>query len=456
MNISSINSYNYTFFTAQKSNGKYAANGAKRAVRPSQNNSVKHSDVSRNASKNASHPARRNSKKQQANTRMAAYGLAGLVTIGAGGLLVTSCNPDSNKPVSTQPTAYVETTPIEETIPETTAPQKRVPVVPQPTITTRPLSERTPKYHVVKAGDRLADIVKNYAEIDANTPDENLVPYYVLLEADNPGAWKDRNIIYKDLKIRVDSILPENIIIEYPEEEDYFGTSEETQPTEVILITPEQDTISINGIEFQFDKGTASKTLFGEYRGQIGRKYATLDKKNGGFELTKYEGSDSKSNISQKVTYDKDGKIVELVDYSENKQKTQSTYTYRANDTIEKINDKTANKNQIGTVITSYDNKIDSVNNREFLVNGYSIAKFDFTSGAARIGNNTWNFDMGSFVCNDDVIGSQKYVGDIQGQKVRFDVLKNGFCVEYLNSQGEIITRDQFDVNGNLIYSENN
>ena len=113
-----------------------------------------------------------------------------------------------------------------------------------------------------------------------------------------------------------------------------------------------------------------------------------------------------------------------------------------------------ATSKQVSVEISDYDNKIDFLNSREFQTGKNTVARFDFVKSSAKIGEYSLKFDEGSFVCNDDAIGSARYIGYINGQEVRIDVLKNGFCVEGRNSKGEIIARDQFDANGNCIFTE--
>ena len=171
-------------------------------------------------------------------------------------------------------------------------------------------------------------------------------------------------------------------------------------------------------------------------------------------ELTKFEGTNSRSNKSQTLIYNKEGEITEIIDFKDNKEYKVSTYSYENNSTLEKVSDKTAKSSEIDEIETSYDKEDDYVNYRKFYVNNKLTAEFDFNSQTAYIGKNKWNFDNGTFVCNDDLIGSEKYSGTINGQEVRFDVLKTGYCVEYIGNNGEVESRKQFDTKGNLISIE--
>ena len=232
-------------------------------------------------------------------------------------------------------------------------------------------------------------------------------------------------------------------------------TIEETEAIEEEQLTSIDDTVKLNGVEFNFDLGTMDKSLFGDYDGLMFGKYTTLDKKmNGNVELTKFEGTNSKSNKSQTLIYNKEGEITEIIDFKDNKEYKVSSYSYENNSTLEKVSDKTAKSSEIDEIETSYDKEDDYVNYRKFYVNNKLTAEFDFNSQTAYIGENKWNFDNGTFVCNDDLIGSEKYSGTINGQEVRFDVLKTGYCVEYIGNNGEVESREQFDTKGNLISIE--
>ena len=435
MNISPINSYNQVAFQAKKP--------AKKAGRfEKQNNQDDLATIKKRAV--IAIPA-------ATATLLATFALA-------------NCNSTQNNKdmIETQPsTSYIETVetePTQETIIETTAPKTQLPII-TTTIETIPQSERKAVWYEVQKGDRLADIVKEYADLDPLTPDTELVQYYEILEQDNPGKWSDRNKILIGTRFRVDSILPENISYSFknntietqPIEE---TIAEEIEPTET-QVTSEDDTVTINGVEFKFDLGTMDKSLLGDYDGLMFGKYTTLDKKmNGNVELTKFEGTNSKSNKSQTLIYNKEGEITEIIDFKDDKEYKISTYSYENNSTLEKVSDKTAKSSEIDEIETSYDRNSDSVNYRKFYVNNKATAEFDFTSGLVQIGENNWILDEGTFVCNDDLIGSKKYSATIDGKEVRFDVLKTGYCVEYIGNNGEIKSREQFDTKGNLISIE--
>lgn len=428
MNISSLNTYNYTSFTAKKTarnkTGKY--------------------------------------RKQENHTAAKAAGAIGLSAAALAAMvnINSAKNTKTNDYMTTPSISYIETietVPFEETIAETIAPKVNYPSA-KTVITTLPQEQRKAKYHEVVKGDRLADIVKKYAELDELTPDEELTPYYELLEADNPGKWSDRNKINVGIRFRVDSILPENVNVSVVTNILQNDEIEETEPilvTEPVQETSIEDTISIHGNVFSFDLGTMNKTFLGDYEGLMFGKFVVLDKKmNGNIEMTKYEGTTSKTNISQELTYDKDGKIIEISDYEDNKVSTVSTYTYKMDSTIETVVDKNAKSKQIDEITTVFDNGSDAIKSREFKTDGKTVAKFDFDNATVEIGNKALVLDNYSFVCNDDAIGAKKYTALIGSKEVHFDVLKNGFCIEYLNNNGEIYAREQFDAQGNLIYTE--
>lgn len=436
MKISSINVYNNPAFSARR-NGKYVGQHAKNDY--SYNNKVVKT--------------------------IGGIGLAVTTAIGAG-VGVTSCmnTSEPTKPVETTPSsAYVETmetkpieTIIEETLAQQTQYQSNTPI-----ITTRPQSERKAVWYEVKSGDRLADIVKDYAELDKLTPDDELVPYYNLLEADNPNKWSERDKILIGTRFRVDSIMPENIIITYPnstQSKPYVQEQieeEEILPTEEPQLTSEEDKVQINGNLFTFDLGTLDKKMFGDYEGLMYGKFVTLDKKIGGeLVLTKHEGTNEKSDVIQELVYDKDGNITSLTDYQDNKPSKVYSYVYRIDCTEETMVDKTSKSGQIDEIKTIYDAKVDRVNSREFSVDGKTIANFDFVGGFAQIGESVWALDEGTFTCNDDVIGAKRYTGKLEGVEVGFDVLKNGFCFVSFNPKGNIESREQYDAKGNFLCVE--
>lgn len=427
MNISKINAYNSASFSAKKVTHSY--NG--KHVKPKQNNKVAKA--------------------------------TGGVLVGAAAalaLLVPSCN--SNKPVEipTEPTAIYGEAFETEATQETEAITYETPA-PVNIINSIPMDQREKeKYHAVKAGDRLTDIVIKYAELDENYPYEKLIPYFNRLKVENPGLIDDKyNVIFIPGKsLRVDGIMPENVIkgstisVDEPIDE-----TEATEPTETspIQITSDEDTVYVNDTEFKFDLGTLDKKLFGDSEGLMYGKFTKLDKKIGGnVELTTYEGTTEDSNRTQTITYDKDGKIIEITQYNDNKVSETSTYTYKMDSTIETTKDNLATSGLIDTVTTTYSNSKDEIISREFSVGGTTVATFDFNSDTVKIGETTLTFDANTFSHNENAIGSKAYTGLVNGKVVRIDVLKNGFCIEYVKNSGDIQSRQQFDAKGNLIYTE--
>ena len=429
MKISSINSYSYASFGVRK-NGKYAG---------------KHTNKS-------------NTNPAKTVATVGGIGLAGATLLGSA-LLIPACNNNSKPDIeATSPTsAYVETTEVpsyDDIISETIDSNKNNKTKTEK-ISAIPQSEREAVWYEVKKGDRLADIVKEYAELHELTPDSELVPYYEILEQDNPGKWEDRNNIWVGIRFRVDGIMPENRITTVQETEVTSPAEShvaESQPVEE-QVTTEKDKVLINGNTFTFDADTMDKTFFGDYEGLMFGKFASIDvKMNGGMILKKYEGVTDKTNLSQKIEYDKDGKITEIVDYKDDKAVKVSSYAYKMYSTVETVVDKSAKSGLIDEIVTDYDNSKDAINSRQFLVDGKTVASFDFNANTVQIGDNVVILE--TLNCNDDVIGSGKYTGSIDGKDVRFDVLKNGFSMEYLNSNGEIAVREQYDSNGTLIYTE--
>lgn len=368
---------------------------------------------------------------------------------------ISSCNKDTTeKPQdTTPPSGYVDSA---ETTQGTTVQQQK-PII-TTKLVTKPAHERKAVWHEIQNGDRLADIVKKYAELDKLTPDYELEEYYLLLEADNEGAWTDRDTIYIGTRIRVDSIMPENThyeisnstIVDEFEEEDIIKDDADSEEDNT-----EKDSVDINGNIFYFDIGTIDKNILGDYTGLMDGEFTKLDKKsNGNIIMTRHEGKDKDSNVARVITYDKDGKIIEMDEYENNSIKKSYSFAYKTSTTVETITDKTATGSQIDTIITIYDNHSDSVKSREFLVNGNTVASFNFNTGEAKIGEEIYNFDNGTFTCNDDEIGSERYMGTIAGQVIRIDQFKSGFSVEYLDKTGDIEMRELFDSKGNIIETE--
>ena len=428
MKISSINSYNYASFGVRKK-GKYSA----------QNTNPRQED---------------NSTKKVLMTG----GVIGLAAATALGVATIVPGPSTGVAETEPNSAYVEnaeTKPYQDIINETIdsssshlSDKKKIEVLPQ--------SEREAVWYEVKKGDRLADIVKEYAELHELTPDAELVPYYEILEQDNPGKWQDRNNIWIGIRFRVDGIMPKNRVVSNEETQATESTEpyiSQTEPTEESQITTEKDKVQINGNIFTFDADTMDKTFFGDYEGLMFGKFASINvKMNGGMVLKKFEGVTDKTNLSQKMTYDEDGKIIEMIDYKDDKAVRVSSYAYKMDSMVETVKDKTAKGNQIDEVITDYSHDEDFINSRQFIVNGKTIADFNFINKSVRIGEFVWNLEK--FESNDDVIGSKRYTGVFNGQPVRFDVLKNGFCVEYIDANGQIEVREQFDSNGEMIFTE--
>ena len=239
MKISSINSYSYASFGVRK-NGKYAG---------------------KHANKSNTNPAK-------TVATVGGIGLAG-ATILSSALLIPACNNNSKPDIeATSPnSAYVETTEVpsyDDIISEIINSNQNNKTKTEK-ISAIPQSEREAVWYEIKKGDRLADIVKEYAELHELTPDSELVPYYEILEQDNPGKWEDRNNIWVGIRFRVDGIKPENRITTVQETEETSPAEShiaESQPVEE-QVTTEKDKVLINGNTFTFDADTMDKTFFG-------------------------------------------------------------------------------------------------------------------------------------------------------------------------------------------------
>lgn len=454
MNITSINSFNSTAFQGNKPVKKVSKNIASKA--PQGQYSPKYAKTAKQNAKHINLPKK----------LIAIIAAIGITTGGAIAIKNNNSKSQEQDTFETTPTiAIVETLATEET-------QPSEPVKVTPTynmIEAKPISEREEeKYHIVKAGETLRGIVIKYADLDENYPYESLIPYFERLMYENPGKIRrdDREsasgkyqalpeyVLYKDVSLKVDGILPENIIKKQTPVFEEEPITEETQPTAPQQITSKEDTVRIGENVFYFDLGTKNKTILGDYSGLVFGKYVTLDKKsNGNVIETTYDGTDSKSNKVQSTTYDKDGKILEIADYKDNSISKTTTYTYGMNTITEKAVDKKAASNQIDTVLTVRDFN-QNVQSRQFFDGKNLIASFDFANNQVTIGKETWELDENSFICNDNVIGADRYAAYFNNAPIRFDVVKNGFSVEYCNEYDEIVAREHFDAKGELIFEE--
>lgn len=399
MNILPINSYRFTSFGSEEPENK-----------PKKNNTLKTVGITAAAF----------------STVAGAVGLVMAPSLTNDVLVLNNNNNTSEPPES----AYVETVVTSDKL-----------------ITSIPKEQRDAVWHEVKKGDTLADIVIEYAQLSPSAKPDELLPYYHILEADNPGKWTDRDLIMAGTSFRVDGILPENIVV--LDEKAFEGT----RPVDDNQVSSSTDRVQVNGNIFSFDEGTMDRNFWGDFEGLMSGRFAYIDLKiQKGMILKKYEGVTSDTNLAQKIRYNEDGRIVEFTDYRDDKPVRVYSYEYREDSTIETVKDKSAASNQIGTIVSDFDAVEDFVNSRQFIVGNDIVANFDFNKKSVQIGSNVWNLD--EFKCDDDKIGSSRYTGTINGQKVRFDVLRNGFCVEYLDNDGEIQSREQYDIDGVLILSE--
>jgi len=457
MNISSINAYNNATFTAKKQAKKTAGK------------------FSNNKTSAISKPGKHVDKKAERKKAFieGASALAILGVLSGGAYMIK--NSDDNVVIEeTVPTvAYAEIP--EVVVEETEAPKidlneyyesMAIPVKPRNEWVT------VPDYEIV-AGDSLTKIVIGYAGLSSDTQYKDLIPYIERLKLENPAliirviryehdgqtlALPEYTLLIpdnKNTKLNVNSILSVNrldINASVPVVDEDEPIETEPVATEPIQPTSPEDTIIIGDLIFEFEKGTLKKQFFSDYQGIMHNQFTTLDKKtNGDIILTKYEGRDKESGISSVAKYE-NGIIVEMTKYKEGKPQSSAFYEYDENATTETIVDKTAKGKQIDVVTSVYDKNEDLVHSRVFSANKKPVVTFDFINGHAQIGETSWGFV--EFICNDDAIGSEKYVGITEeGNEIRFDILENGFNVEYVTA-GEIFARDQFDLAGNLIFSE--
>ncbi len=459
MNISALKSINYTNFGANKARNKTpnkAANTPKHAAKQPVKQATKQLNNQGYTPKFA--------KKTKVPTKL----LAAILAIGftTGGMITLIRNNTNNKDVAdTSPTtSYVDNFETQETQQETQ------PIVITPTINmvnSLPIEERrVQKFHDVKDGESLTKIVMEYADhLPENYPYESMIPYFERLLLENPGKIKrieregglPEYSVNKNTSIRVDGIIEENIIKDEPiikNPDSTQPTVGETEPTAPIQITSPDDTVFAANREFCFDLGTMQKNIFGDCEGLICGDFAQLDKKaNGGAVLTMFDGINAKSNKVSQQTFDKDGKIIEVIVYEENKVSSVTEITYETDQVVETTVDKTAKSGVIDVIVTTRDNNKNIIK-REFKDNNNVVATFDFTASFAKIGDETFEMEDGSFVCNDSALGENQYVGIYNGAPISFTFLKNGFEVEYSNIYGETIAREVFDAKGQLIFDE--
>ena len=429
MNVSSINSYNNTTFGAYKGkhSGKYSR----------QNNQHKN-------------PIR--------------YAVVGVPVSAAvlAAMFIPGCQPNATKPEATEPTtAYIETYAPENTIPvETQAVLQNKPAA-NNMVNSIPMDERArEEYHTVKRGDRLTDIVIKYADLDEDYPYEKLIPYFERLKFENPGLIDDKyNVIYIPGKsLRVDGIMPENLVkgnsannLINVEDETVPEEIEETQPAQ---ITSVDDTVVLNGIEFNFDLGTLDKKMFGKYEGLMYGQFVVVDKKmNDTVEEITYDGINADAPVLNKFVYDEDGKTIEYYDYNNGSLVSITTYAYKPSTREDEVRFFATDSDQYNIIVTQRSLSNNDILTREYKVKDSKTAvTFNFDKATAVIGEKQWTFD--AFVCNDNEIGSQKYVAFVDNQEIRFDVHKNCISVEYVDSFGDIISREEYDMKGNLINIE--
>ncbi|MBR5304841.1 MAG: hypothetical protein IKU37_08465 [Candidatus Gastranaerophilales bacterium] len=308
-----------------------------------------------------------------------------------------------------------------------------------------PSNERTPEYHNVKSGDTLSKIVKHYAQLPDDYPNEMLEPYYLILENDNPNAWEDRNIIKAGITIRVDGICPENV---YLDGIDPAAKADETEENDI-----RYEKVTINELTFTFDIGTVSKEFLGRYEGRENGKFKTIDKTlSGDIIVTNYLGSTPKDGVKNEITYNKEGQIIK---YGERDPKGERywkyfvTYEYTGDTLIETLSPDRA-ISDFYRITTKYDREEDIVFLKEFSNDEKVVARVDFISGIAEIGGETWIFDEGTFKYNktDDEIGY--YSGTINGQRVIIEPSKSGFSVQFF-ADGEVETVLEFNTDGEKI-----
>ena len=306
-----------------------------------------------------------------------------------------------------------------------------------------PSDERTPEYYKIKKNDTLGNIVKYYAQLPDDCSKDMFEPYYEILEADNPGAWEDRDLIKTGTVIRIDGIYPENI---------------QSKPAD----TPETDDpryekVEVNDMTFTFDVGTVSKRFLGGYEGRENGKFKTIDKTmSGSIIVTNYLGSSPEGGVKNEITYNKEGQIIE---YGERDPKGERywkyfvTYEYTDNRLIETLSPDGA-ISDFYRIITKYDREEDIVFLKEFLNDKEVVARFDFISGTAEIGEKTWTFDEGTFKYNetDDEIGY--YSGTINGQSVIIRPSKSEISVQFLNTNNEVESELKFNTDGEEIIPE--
>ncbi|MBQ7287263.1 MAG: hypothetical protein IJW73_05830 [Candidatus Gastranaerophilales bacterium] len=469
MNLASINSYNTSFSANYKKGGKYS--------RPTA------------YSRGGAHAA--NTYKKSHKTALKTGVAATILTAGTLAAIFIPKGNDNKGAMAetTQPTySYTETYNQEETTQPTIESQityNRPINNSTMSVTTTPIEQREPKWHTVVTGDRLADIVKEYAKIDSSTPDHELSPYYVILLRDNSNLVASNKIenfdnmsdaevisklnngeisvnnIHRGASYRVDGILPEyrkDAYIGNATQTEETPNIDPTEPTEVQRETSPEDTVEINGATYVFDKGTMYQDSKNKYIGKMYGNYAEVERKlfSGKVTTTVHTGSSADSEVAAVKVRDKYGKIETVTEYQNGNADEVHHYSYQQNTYTVQSVDLTTDRNQISVCETVYSNKDDSVISRTFSGKKENVVAFDFRAGKLTIGKEgrELTFNEGTLTCDDTQIGSDRYTGMIGNMVVKVDVLKNGACIEFYDEYGEISSREQYNVKGELIAIE--
>ncbi len=276
-----------------------------------------------------------------------------------------------------------------------------------------------------------------------------------------------------------DETLP--IILETAPNETFEIVPQETIINETVAASmqekEESNTLDINGVSIAFDFGTLHKEDSNTFYGLVGGVYCSVSRdKYGNITVEKYENATPDSNLAQKTKYNKDGTIVEIDDYIDGRLNATKKYSYTKSLKIETKRIYTASySNEIDEIITTYNIKNNEITSREFHADNKIVATFDFSTDTVTIGSEknqeldttmflllkiplmkggeTYVFDLdyGSLKHDEAALNSDKYPALLNGNKVSFNVLEDGICIEYLDNNNNVIKSEKYNTKAELI-----
>lgn len=289
-----------------------------------------------------------------------------------------------------------------------------------------------------------------------------------------------------------DETLP--IVLETTPDETFEIVPQETTQDEIYTTIPqeaiieetiaasiqekeENNTLDINGVSIVFDFGTLHKKDADTFYGLIDGAYCVVSRnKYGNVTVEKHEDIASDSNLSKITKYNSDGLIVEIDDYTDGILNTVKKYSYTKNSKIETKRICTASySNEIDKIITTYNIKNDEVTSKEFQADNKIVATFDFSTDTVIIGSeknqeldatmflllriplmkggetHVFDLDYGSLKNDESTVNSNRYTATLNGDKVVFDVLEDGICIEYLDNNNSVIKSEKYNTKAELV-----